>query len=128
MIEKLMAMDPAVIVAWLQLAVLVVGIVAHLVAKWRELEAAGKLDRWAFIKDAVPEIHGVVQKIAAATRTQKDDAFVAQIDKLLRAAGLLPVQPHEVEAIKALGSGYHQETKALIVPTEPVADPRPGPA
>lgn len=68
-------------------------------------------DRWSLILASIPEIHGKVQKIAKATKTQKDDKFVEQIDKILKAFNLLPIQPGEVESVKALGEGYHFEYK-----------------
>ena len=117
-----------VVAQWMQLIVVAVGVVLALRKMWREEVAMEKMSRLDFIKASVPEIHGLVQKIAAATKTQKDDEFVRQIDALLRAVGMLPVQPSEVGAVKALGSGYHQEVKAGRLPEEllPV-DPQPAP-
>ena len=33
------------------------------------------------------------------------------MDKLLDAVGLLPLKAKEIDAVKSLGSGYHQEFK-----------------
>ena len=62
----------------------------------------------------IPErrYHVRAGKIAKATKNTKvDDEFVAQVDKIIKALGW-SVKPHEVEAIKALGSGHHQDVKA----------------
>ena len=112
-LEKL---SPEVVAQWMQLIVVAVGVILALRKMWREEVQNEKMSRLDFIKAAVPEIHGLVQKIASSTKTQKDDEFVRQIDALLRAVGMLPVQPAEVNAVKALGSGYHQEVKSVRIP------------
>jgi hypothetical protein len=124
-LEKL---SPEQIAQWMQLLIVALGVVLALRKMWREEVQNEKMSRLDFIKASVPEIHGLVQKIAAATKTQKDDEFVRQIDVLLRAVGMLPVQPAEVGAVKALGSGYHQEVKSVRIPEGllPV-DPQPAP-
>ena len=137
--EFLKSLDPKVIAAWLQLLAIAIGLFAMLRAKWREEVEAKKLSRWDFIKEAVPEVHGVVQRMAKLSKTKKDDEFVAIMDKLLDVMGLLPVQSQEKEAVKALGAGYHQEFKLLraaasipadLLPIEeaPKADPSHAPA
>jgi len=67
-------------------------------------------DKWALIRESIPEIHDVVQKIARQTPTKKDDEFVRQIGKLLSAAGF-KLEAGDVDAVKALGSGFHQAAK-----------------
>ncbi len=109
--EFLSKLNPEAMAAWLQVLVILVGVIAALRAKWRDEVRTDKLSRWDFIKQAVPEAHGVVQKIAKMTKTKKDDEFVNVIDKLLAAAGYAPVVHTEKEAVKALGTGYHQDYK-----------------
>lgn len=123
--EWLSKIDPAMVVQWLQLVVVVFGVVSALRAKWLEMEKSENFSRWDFIRASVPEVHNCVQKAAKLTPTAKDDAFVAKMDALLRAAGLLPVQAGEVVAVKALGEGYHQDAKAVekAMAADPLDEP-----
>jgi hypothetical protein len=105
MLELLEKIDLELLMAVIQLAVLVIG----LLKVWKKTE---QKDRWAFIKAHIPEIHGKVQKVAEATKfSQKDNEFVALMGKALKAFGYLEIQEQEVDAVKVLGSGYHQEFK-----------------
>ena len=101
--EWLQNLDPDKIVQWLYLLVAVVGVV-------KAIRAKSNMDKWTMIRESVPLIHGVVQKAASLTATKKDDAFVAQIRKLLEAAGF-NLDITEEAAVKALGEGFHQEFK-----------------
>jgi len=104
MLESLSKIDLGLVIAVIQLIIILVGL-------FKGLEKVEKKNRWQFILDSIPEIHGKVQKIASQTKTQKDDKFVELVDVGLKAFKLLPVQRDEIEAIKALGSGYHFEYK-----------------
>ncbi|MCK4302816.1 MAG: hypothetical protein KAY24_01105 [Candidatus Eisenbacteria sp.] len=100
------------VIQWLYIIIALVGVIGHLRSQWRAEVETGKKSRWDFIRDSIPEIHGVVQRIAKHTRTKKDDEFVAAMSRILKAFGFAPVSLDETEAVKALGSGYHQEAKA----------------
>ena len=128
--EFIKSLDPQALAAWIQLLVIVVGLIGALYTKYQDQVKADKLSRWDFIKQAVPEVHGVVQRLAKLTKTKKDDSFVDVMDKLLTSMGLAPVQHNEKEAVKALGTGYHQEYKLARdgAVTVNVAEPAPSEA
>ena len=97
--------NPEVIGQWVAVIVALVALIKGLIAK-------DKTDKWQFIREAIPEIHDLVQKIAPLTKTTKDDLFVAKMDEILKAVGW-SVKPHEVTAVKMLGEGFHQSAKAV---------------
>jgi hypothetical protein len=107
------------VVEWIWLLVAVAGLVNVLRQKDRS-------DKWKLIRESLPEIHDLVQKIAKATPTKKDDEFVRQIGKVLEAAGF-KLLPEDVGAVKALASGFHQAAKiedriAEAMSRDPLAD------
>ena len=91
------------LVQWLWLLMALLGAIKIIAQRDRS-------DKWALIRESIPEIHDVVQKIARQTPTKKDDEFVKQIGKLLSAAGF-KLEAGDVDAVKALGSGFHQAAK-----------------
>lgn len=119
--------DPDTFRAWLEVLGLVV---PALLAAWRysrSEQAKDKAHRWDTIRAHVPEAHRLAKKVAEATPTPTDDAFIEKMEKFLAPLGY-KLEPHEIEAVKALGSAEEQEYKrqdvlALGKPSE--ADGRP---
>ena len=100
--------------AWFSFIFMIWTAISILRKQWRDEVATGKKSRWEFIMGAVPYVHGQAQKAKKLFKNENSAVkFIEYMDAVLGSAGHDPVQPGEKEAIKALGSGYHQEFKML---------------
>lgn len=100
---------------WFYILASIIGLVVFI----RDRMRAGKKLKWDTIRDLVPNIHNVVQRIAKLTSTKKDDKFVELIGKGLRMAGF-ELLPADEKAVKDLGIGHHQWWKLVRDGVEPV--------
>ena len=105
--------NPETLAAWLQLIAIGIALFAAIYSKYKDKVEQGEMNRWSFIKEIIPEVHGYVQKVAKTSKSDKAALFVETVDRFLRSVGMLPVRTEETDMIKALGSGYHQEFKVL---------------
>ena len=69
-----------------------------------------KITKFQLIKELVPYIHDLVEKSAKFTDTKKDDAFLDQITKAMKALGY-DIKEEDHEGIKVLGAAEHNFVK-----------------
>jgi len=103
--ERIAELDPATIQGW-------IAVVAGLIALVGAYRHSAETSRWAKIRGLIPDAHRLAQRVAAQTRTKKDDEFLRQLERLLGAFGIELTRP-EAEAARAMGSAEHQTFKLL---------------
>lgn len=112
MLDKIMGLDPQVVQGWIAVVALLIG----LVQAWRQSK---ETSRWAKIRALVPDAHRLAQRAASLTKTAKDDEFIRQLGRLLKAWGV-ELHPDELDAVRAMGSAEHQSFKLLRAAAEGV--------
>ena len=99
-------------------------------AAWRFHKSENSKDkaaRWKFFKDHVPDAHMLAKNIAEGTKTKTDDEFIRRLEELAKAFGY-EIEPHEIPALKALGSAEEQGFKLAVALSDPGAAELPGSA
>jgi hypothetical protein len=90
-----------------------IAVIVAIAALVKVLREKDKTDKWSYIREVVPFVHDVVQKAAkAAPKADKAQMFAKKMDEVLKAIGWT-LKPHEEDAVKMLGEGYHQADKAM---------------